>query len=86
MATRNERGGWDPTDDDVAEVMAASFSGGNDSVSYGGGAMADIARGPINWHFKAEPQDGRMTFTMRSSVRPTTFLTMWLDEAGWGGQ
>lgn len=25
MATRNERGGWDLTDDDVAEVMAASF-------------------------------------------------------------
>lgn len=45
-------------------------------------AESDIADGPINWHFKPHSKDS-LIFTMRSSVKPTTWLAMYVDRDGW---
>jgi hypothetical protein len=45
-------------------------------------AERDIADGPIDWHIKPHTK-GVVTFTMRSSVKPTTWLSMFVDRAGW---
>lgn len=45
-------------------------------------SQRDLTEGPIDWHVKSHTK-GVVTFTMRSSVRPTTWLSMYVDRAGW---
>lgn len=43
----------------------------------------DIASGPIDWHVRPTGRN-QIIVEMRSRVKPTTFLAMYVDRDGWG--